>query len=95
VEHICKYKAEFSFQGPQPIPFFQILRRSIQIDGVLCRLLRHITQGREVLPANVKPVHYDLTLEPDFANFTYQGTVTIEYVPVRPYEEGPADTRPV
>ena len=45
-----------------------------------------ITKGREVLPANVKPVHYDLTLEPDFANFTYQGTVTIEYVPVRPYE---------
>jgi len=37
-----------------------------------------ITKGREVLPANVKPVHYDLTLEPDFANFTYQGTVTID-----------------
>ncbi|KAI4610781.1 uncharacterized protein J4E87_010715 [Alternaria ethzedia] len=37
-----------------------------------------ITKGREVLPANVKPIHYDLTLEPDFANFTYQGTVTID-----------------
>jgi len=37
-----------------------------------------ITKGREVLPANVKPLHYDLTLEPDFANFTYQGTVTID-----------------
>jgi aminopeptidase 2 len=41
-----------------------------------------ITKGREVLPANVKPIHYDLTLEPDFANFTYQGTVTIEYAHV-------------
>lgn len=36
--------------------------------------------GREVLPTNVKPTHYDLTLEPDFEKFTYQGTVIIEYV---------------
>lgn len=37
-------------------------------------------QGREVLPTNVKPVHYDLTLEPDFEKFTYDGSVVIEYV---------------
>jgi len=37
-----------------------------------------ITKGRQVLPANVKPLHYDLTLEPDFRHFTYQGTVTID-----------------
>lgn len=36
-------------------------------------------QGREVLPKNVKPVHYDLTLEPDFEKFTYDGSVVIEY----------------
>lgn len=36
-------------------------------------------QGREVLPTNVKPVHYDLTLEPDFERFTYDGSVVIEY----------------
>jgi aminopeptidase 2 len=36
--------------------------------------------GREVLPTNVKPMHYDLTLEPNFENFTYEGTVIIEYV---------------
>jgi len=36
---------------------------------------------REVLPRNVKPLHYDLTLEPDFEKFTYNGTVVIEYVP--------------
>ena len=36
--------------------------------------------GREILPANVKPLHYDLTLEPNFEKFTYDGTVVIEYV---------------
>ena len=37
-----------------------------------------VTQAREVLPTNVKPVHYDLTLEPNFSNFSYEGTVVIE-----------------
>ncbi|KAJ5701755.1 hypothetical protein N7488_009303 [Penicillium malachiteum] len=35
-------------------------------------------QGREVLPTNVKPVHYDLTLEPNFEKFTYDGSVVID-----------------
>lgn len=39
-----------------------------------------VTKSREVLPTNVKPIHYDLTLEPDFEKFTYEGEVTIEYV---------------
>lgn len=38
-----------------------------------------VGKGREVLPTNVKPVHYDLTLEPDFERFSYEGTVIIEY----------------
>ena len=38
-----------------------------------------VTQAREVLPANVKPLHYDLTLEPNFADFSYDGKVVIEY----------------
>lgn len=38
-----------------------------------------ITHGREVLPTNVKPLHYNLTLEPDFETFTYEGNVVIEY----------------
>ena len=42
------------------------------------------TGAREVLPTNVKPVHYDLTLEPDFEKFTYEGTVVIEYVWKKP-----------
>ncbi|AGO09863.1 AaceriAAL127Wp [[Ashbya] aceris (nom. inval.)] len=33
---------------------------------------------REVLPANVKPVHYHLQMEPDFTEFTFQGQVNIE-----------------
>ena len=39
----------------------------------------HVSRGREVLPTNVKPLHYDLTLEPDFEKFSYEGTVIIEY----------------
>lgn len=39
-----------------------------------------VSKGREVLPANVKPVYYSLTLEPDFEKFTYEGEVVIEYV---------------
>jgi aminopeptidase 2 len=35
-------------------------------------------QGRELLPANVIPRHYDLTLEPDFEKLTFDGTVIID-----------------
>jgi len=37
-----------------------------------------VTTPREVLPTNVKPMHYDLTLEPDFEKFTFEGKVIIE-----------------
>lgn len=37
-----------------------------------------ISKGREVLPKNVKPLHYDLTLEPNFKTFKYDGTVEID-----------------
>lgn len=43
----------------------------------------NITKGRVLLPNNVKPLHYDLTLEPDFEKFIYKGTVVIEYVEPR------------
>ena len=39
-----------------------------------------VSKAREVLPANVKPIHYDLTLEPDFEKFSYEGSVIIECV---------------
>ncbi|KAL8942055.1 MAG: hypothetical protein Q9216_001867, partial [Gyalolechia sp. 2 TL-2023] len=37
-----------------------------------------VSNGREVLPTNVKPLHYDLTLEPDFEKFSYEGKVVID-----------------
>jgi aminopeptidase 2 len=37
-----------------------------------------VSNGRQILPANVKPRHYDLTLEPDFEKFTFEGTVIID-----------------
>ena len=39
-----------------------------------------VEASREVLPTNVKPLHYSLTMEPDFQKFSYEGTVVIEYV---------------
>jgi aminopeptidase 2 len=37
-----------------------------------------ITMGREVLPVNVKPLHYHLTLEPNLKSFDFKGKVVIE-----------------
>ncbi|KAJ8611907.1 hypothetical protein MRB53_037703 [Persea americana] len=34
--------------------------------------------GREVLPTNVKPLHYDLTLEPHLDTFKFDGSVKID-----------------
>lgn len=35
--------------------------------------------GRELLPTNVIPRHYDVTLEPDFEKFTFEGKVVIDF----------------
>ena len=37
------------------------------------------TMGRELLPTNVVPRHYDVTLEPDFEKFIFKGTVVIDF----------------
>lgn len=37
------------------------------------------TEGRELLPTNVVPRHYDVTLEPDFEKFTFEGKVVIDF----------------
>ncbi|KAI5966552.1 APE2 [Candida pseudojiufengensis] len=36
-------------------------------------------QDREVLPTNVKPLHYNLTLQPNFENFKFNGEEIIEF----------------
>ena len=51
-------------------------KRNVETPGGSMEVEAH----REVLPKNVKPIHYDLTLEPDFEKFTYEGEVVIEYV---------------
>lgn len=42
-----------------------------------------VNGGRDVLPANVKPTHYNLTLEPNLETFEFRGEVVIEYVDAR------------
>lgn len=37
------------------------------------------TADRELLPTNVIPRHYDVTLEPDFQKFTFEGKVVIDF----------------
>jgi aminopeptidase 2 len=37
-----------------------------------------VTKDREILPGNVIPRHYDLTLEPNFKDLTYNGHVVID-----------------
>jgi aminopeptidase 2 len=37
-----------------------------------------ISKSREILPTNVVPIHYDLTLECDFEKFIFEGTVVID-----------------
>ena len=33
---------------------------------------------RDTLPTSVRPLHYDLTIEPDFGSFTFKGRAIIE-----------------
>lgn len=51
-------------------------RKTAEIEGESL----NVEASREVLPTNVKPLHYALTLEPNFEKFSYEGTVIIEYV---------------
>ena len=50
-----------------------------------------VTKGREILPGNVVPKHYDLTLEPNWKDFTFEGSVVIEYVQY----DGPLDVHSI
>jgi aminopeptidase 2 len=49
-------------------------KREVDVEGASV----NINAPREILPQNVKPVHYDVTLEPNFETFKYEGTVVID-----------------
>lgn len=61
-------------------------RRELEMDQAAV----DIAKGREVLPKNVKPVHYDLTLEPNLESFEYEGKVVIEYAVHHPVTPSPS-----
>ncbi|GME73112.1 unnamed protein product [Ambrosiozyma monospora] len=44
----------------------------------MCNSSSATVPGRQLLPTNVKPSHYDLTLEPNFTTFKFDGEETIE-----------------
>ncbi len=39
----------------------------------------HSRPDRDVLPINVKPIHYDLKITPNMKAFTFEGRVLIRY----------------
>ncbi|ODV58291.1 M1 family metallopeptidase [Ascoidea rubescens DSM 1968] len=39
---------------------------------------------REILPANIKPIRYDLTLEPDFETFKFNGSLNLHLFVIEP-----------
>lgn len=58
----------------------------LPINRAYCSMCKYTANGhgstaaveREILPTNVKPLHYDLTLEPLFDSFTFNGEVSID-----------------
>ncbi|KAL6918109.1 hypothetical protein FSST1_009604 [Fusarium sambucinum] len=54
-------------------------RRAMLQNGDVTSASLDIRRGRQVLPKNVKPLHYDLTLEPNFETFKFEGTVIIDF----------------
>lgn len=53
------------------------MRRDAINPALLATSSSAITDDREILPKNVKPLHYSLSMEPDLNGGTYEGTVSI------------------
>lgn len=56
-------------------PYFRTMCQAAHSDAVGGI---NVSKSREILPTNVIPRHYDLTLECDFDKFTFEGTVLID-----------------
>ena len=67
---VCLLVSAERIQAPHGRPSWHCLVVESAVD---------VTKGREILPTNVKPLHYRLTLEPNLETFEYYGTVEIEY----------------
>ncbi|KAI1428301.1 peptidase family M1-domain-containing protein [Xylaria sp. FL1777] len=78
-----------SFSRPPTSPSVSFVRHCSYRRHNMCRLAgdtEHfggakpdLNIGRELLPTNVIPRHYDVTLEPDFEKFTFEGKVVIDF----------------
>jgi hypothetical protein len=55
------------------------LKASIRhpVDSIQIKMEGTTLDHRQLLPTNVKPVHYALIVKPDFTTFTYPGKVAI------------------
>lgn len=86
VNQICSPGFIFSVVCTQAATLFLYIKNSVAVSSVvyykysiMCNT--SIDNVRHVLPTNVRPNHYDLSLTPDLINFTYTGEVNVQYVP--------------
>lgn len=83
LRHSCTYKNLFSPHPPTLARGFSAKTFPSSFPPIARRHCSHMCPSaadhqREVLPTNVKPLRYDLTLEPLFDSFTFNGDLTID-----------------
>lgn len=83
----AKHRLSTSLRSPSSGIFRKEFVRLCSYQRTMCKLhdmpelegsAVDVSKGREVLPTNVKPMHYDLTLEPNLETFEYEGKVVID-----------------
>lgn len=81
-DSIHRRNLKLSNLANRPLSAYRAPSSSVQSKN-MCRFMSDIppsatTHGRVVLPTNVVPKHYDVSLEPDFDKFTFEGKVSID-----------------
>ncbi|CCE83179.1 Piso0_003751 [Millerozyma farinosa CBS 7064] len=74
----CNYsffilRSKFKNRYSQHIP-----KRFMTTESTDRSRIESVNSKREVLPTNIKPLHYDVTLEPNFDTFTFDGHAKID-----------------